>query len=66
MIRELRGQIETVQGLLLLAERAGMPYAAHLHRARLEDLVDMATRHGIDVSGWVDRSLLAPPATAEV
>ncbi|MFC4943782.1 hypothetical protein [Pseudonocardia sp. GCM10023141] len=65
MIGELHTQIETVQRNLGLATQAGLPYEATLHRARLEDLVEMAMRHGIDVSAWVDRSLLAPPAQAE-
>lgn len=58
-------QIQTNQRNLALAEQAGLPYEAHLHRARLEDLVDMAARYGIDVTSWVDRSLLTPPALAE-
>lgn len=62
VIGELHTQIETVQHNLGLATQAGLPYEATLHRARLEDLVEMATRHGIDVSAWVDHSLLASPA----
>lgn len=62
MIGELRAQIETVQHHLDLAERAGLPYEAQLHRARLQDLMELATRHGIDVTEWVDRSLLSSAA----
>ncbi len=58
MIGELRAQMEMTQHNLVLAERAGLPYEAYLHRARLEDLMEMAARHGIDVTAWVDRSLL--------
>ena len=65
MIGELHTQIETVQHNLALAGREGLPYEAYLHRARLEDLLDMAERHRIDVSAWVDRSLLPPLALPE-
>lgn len=62
MIGELHAQIETVQHHLALAERAGLPYEAQPHRARLQDLMDLASRHGIDVTEWVDRSLLSSAA----
>jgi hypothetical protein len=65
VIGELHTQIETVQHNLVLAARAGLPYEAYLHRARLEDLMDMASRHGVDVTAWVDRALLPPLALAE-
>ena len=58
VIKELHSQIETVQHNLDLATQAGLPYESYLHRARLADLLDMATRYGVDVSGWVDHSLL--------
>lgn len=57
MIGELRTQIETVQHNLLLASEAGLPYEAQLHRARLQDLIDIAARHNVDVSPWVDPAL---------
>ena len=63
VIGELRAQIEMAQRGLVLAEQAGLSYEAYLHRARVQDLLEMAARHGIDVSGWVvDRSLLAAAA----
>ncbi len=57
MIGELHTQIVTCQHNLALAEQAGLPYEAHLHRARLEDLKDLAARHGIDVSPWIDQPI---------
>jgi hypothetical protein len=30
----------------------------HLHRARLQDLMDIAARHHVDVSPWVDPALV--------
>jgi hypothetical protein len=61
---KLRTQIKTVQRNLVLAGEAGLPYEVYLHRARLEDLMDMAARRGIDVATWVDGSQL-PFALAE-
>jgi hypothetical protein len=58
MIGELHTQIETVQHNLLLASEAGLPYEAHLHRARLQDLMDIAARHNVDVTAWVDPALV--------
>lgn len=58
MREELRIQISAVQDDLRSALQAGSWDEVRLRRARLLDLVDMAARHGVDVSGWVDRSLL--------
>jgi len=55
----LRENIETVQRRLRAAEQAGLEREVHLHSARLLDLVDRATRHGIDISGWVQPIALA-------
>jgi hypothetical protein len=65
MIGELRTQIDTVQRNLVLACEAGLPYEAHLHRARLQDLIEIAARHGIDTRTWVDRGSVTPPARSE-
>ena len=61
MLEELRTQIQAEQANLLAASQEQLPHEAYLHRARLEDLIDLATRHGFDVSGWIDRSLLTAP-----
>ncbi|MGH3780820.1 MAG: hypothetical protein ACRDRO_09395 [Pseudonocardiaceae bacterium] len=58
MTKKLRTQIKTVQRNLVLAGEAGLPYEVYLHHARLEDLLDMAARRGIDVATWVDGSWL--------
>lgn len=65
MIVELHAQIDVVQRNLGIAADAGLPYEAALHRARLEDLMEVASRHGIDVTSWVDSSLLVPPTQTE-
>ena len=65
VVGELHTQIETARHNLVLAAGAGLLYEAYLHRARLEDLMDRAARHGIDVSALVDRSQLPPLALAE-
>ena len=58
MIEELREQITATQERLVAAMEADQPHEVARHRARLEDLIDMAARHGVDVHAWVDRSLL--------
>lgn len=65
MIEELRTQIQKAERKLVIAGQAGLSYEAYLHRARLEDLMDIAERHDIDVSPWVDRSLLPPLVLTE-
>lgn len=65
VIEELHTQIEATQRELVQANQAGRGREANLHRARLEDLIDRATHHGIDVTAWVDRSLLEEPPTAK-
>jgi hypothetical protein len=62
VIEELRAQITAVQHNLVTAARSGLAREADLHRARLDDLIDIAARHGIDITGWVDQSLLSPVA----
>ncbi len=51
-------QIEAVQCDLTRAGEADQPDQVTRYRARLEDLIDMATRHGIDVSQRVNPALL--------
>ena len=60
VIRELRTQIDTAQRNLAVAEQAGETREVYLHQARLRYLIDIATRHGIDVTAWIDPSLLDP------
>ena len=55
---ELQVQITVAQERILAAIEADDPYQVARHRARLQDLVDMAARHGIDVHAWVDQTLL--------
>jgi len=50
VIQELHAQIDAVRDKLALAQRAGNPYEANLYRARLADLMDIAARHGIDLT----------------
>lgn len=54
----LRGQVSDVQHKLALAQQAGLEYEAHLHGARIQDLLDLGVRHGIDTGAWVDPTLL--------
>ena len=54
----LRGQVADVRQKLAVAQLAGLEYEVHLHAARIQDLLDLGARHGIDTSAWVDRALL--------
>jgi hypothetical protein len=58
VIEELQVQITATQERLAAAVENGQQYEATQHRARLEDLIDMAARHGVDVHAWVDQTLL--------
>jgi hypothetical protein len=58
MRKELKAQITETQERLVAAIEADDPYQVARHRARLQDLVDMAGRHGVDVHAWVDQTLL--------
>ncbi len=54
----LRGQVTEVQQKLAAARKAGLEYESHLHGARIQDLLDLGARHGIDTGTWVDPTLL--------
>lgn len=53
-VAELRRGIDAAQRAVSVAEQAGHPHEAHLHRARLQDLLEVAGRHGVDTSSWLD------------
>lgn len=50
MIEELHAQIAAVRHELELAEQGGRTYEAGLRRARLDDLMEIAARHGITLN----------------
>jgi len=54
----LLSQVDQSRQHLEVASRAGHEYEAHLHGARIRDLLEMAARHGVDTSDWVDPALL--------
>ena len=58
VIEELHAQITATQERLAAAIEADDPYEVARHRARLQDLIDMAARHGVDVHASVDQTLL--------
>jgi hypothetical protein len=58
VIEELHVQITATQERLVAAIKADDANGVARHRARLQDLIDMAARHGIDVRAWVDQALL--------
>ncbi|WP_436498366.1 hypothetical protein [Actinokineospora sp. HUAS TT18] len=55
----LRAQVAQAVDRLGLARTARHDYEAHLHAARVRDLLDVAARHDIDTTGWADAGLLA-------
>lgn len=63
MIEELHAQIAVATERMITAEAAGTEREAHMHRARIDDLIEIAVRYGIDLKPWPDHSPLSgPPA----
>lgn len=54
----LRSQVEEGLKTLAVAREAGHDYEVHLHGSRIRDLLDLAARHEIDTSDWVDSAVL--------
>lgn len=54
---ELRRGITEAQEASAVAVQAGHPYEAYLHRARLADLLEVATRHAVDIEGVLEPSM---------
>lgn len=52
-VAELRRGVDTAQQAASVAEQAGHPHEAYLHRTRVQDLLDVAGRHGVDTSSWL-------------
>jgi hypothetical protein len=60
----LREQVAAVRRKLVVAQQAELEYEAHLHAARIQDLLDLGARHGIDTSAWVDPAQLGSASLA--
>lgn len=56
----LRRRVGVVYRELAAARANGEDYAGELHTARLEELFDLARRHGIDVAPPVDLDTAIP------
>lgn len=54
----LRSKVAEAEKTLNQAREAGHDYEIHLHGARIRDLLDLAARHGIDTTRWIDPALL--------
>lgn len=50
----LRGQVDQAKRAMTTAKEARHDREVDLHVARIRDLLDMAARHGVDTSDWVD------------
>jgi hypothetical protein len=62
VVTELRVQIEQARRELGIAERAGSARQVQIRQARVDDLIEIAARYGIEVSTGTD-STLRPPST---
>ena len=54
----LRVQVDQATQAMATAKEARHDYEVQRHVARIRDLLDMAARHGIDTSDWVDPATL--------
>ncbi|WP_156365266.1 hypothetical protein [Sciscionella sediminilitoris] len=53
-IRALQSQIDQAQQAWRIAVADGREHDAARHRARVQDLLDLAARHDVDTAGWID------------
>jgi hypothetical protein len=58
MIEELNIQLAKARQRLIAAQAAGREHEAQLHQARIDDLIEIAMRHGIDIKPWPDQPLI--------
>ncbi|MGI5132809.1 hypothetical protein ACQEVB_38840 [Pseudonocardia sp. CA-107938] len=72
MLGELREQTMLARHNLAMARQNGPDHDVDIHQARLDDLLDIAHRHGIDVAAWMDQDTdstsdrgATEPATSE-
>ena len=54
----LRGRVDRARQDLVAARVAGRDDDVDLHVARIEELLDLAERHGVDAVMWIDRAEL--------
>lgn len=57
-VMTLHRGIEHAQRALMAAHLAGQPEMAQVHRARLQDLLEVANRTGVPAEAWVDPLIL--------
>lgn len=55
----LRGQVEDTARALSTAWRIGNDERANFYGSRVGELLELATRHGVDTTGWVDPAVRA-------
>jgi hypothetical protein len=56
---ELRDRVKEAQAAVTAAWRAGNDDEAHLYAARLAQFLELARRHGVDTTGWLDPAVRA-------
>lgn len=55
----LRGRVSGVREELVAARASARDEDVYMHVARIEELLDLAQRHGVDTAMWIDRAELA-------
>lgn len=58
-VKVLRGQVAQAHDTVNAAWKTGNEDRAGQGAARLAELLDLAERHGVDTSGWVDPAVRA-------
>ncbi|GAA3435092.1 hypothetical protein [Kutzneria kofuensis] len=58
-VATLHDRVQDVQADIRQARRVGDGYREQLFSGRLVDLLAVARRHGVDMSGWVESDILA-------
>ena len=59
-ITTLRDRVHRVHEQLTAAREAGQDYEIDLHFARICELLELASRHGVDTTTWVTQEDFVP------
>lgn len=63
-VTTLRTQVDLAQQALAQARQAGDNHQVHRHSARLLDLLERATSHGVDTTDWVPPDVVSTASIA--
>lgn len=65
MRQELHIQLTQAQQRLRVAEAEDLEHEVRKHQARIDDLIEIAMRHGIDLKPWPEHPLLTHISSEE-